>query len=290
MADALFIGIDGGGTNCRARLRDASGRLLGEGRGGPANLRLGRETVMGSVLAACRAALAGAGLAEADLGRVHVGLGLAGAIGAGAGDAFLAGHPFASAALGTDAHTAWLGAFRGGPGAILIVGTGSCGFGVFDGVPVQVGGWGNVISDEGSGGAIGREAVRRAVLALDGRAPATPLSEAILARFDRRPEAIVAFADAAKPADFAALTPEVFAHAAGGDPLGQAIIATAAADIAGIAARLLALGAPAIALLGGLAGPLRPHLAPAIGARLADPASDAMDGAILMARQALERG
>jgi glucosamine kinase len=64
----------------------------------------------------------------------------------------------------------------------------------------------------------------------------------------------------------------------------------AAADIDRIARRLLALGAPAIALLGGLAEPLRPHLAPEIGARLAAPASDAMDGALLMARQALERG
>ena len=290
MADPLFIGIDGGGTNCRARLRDAHGRRLGEGRGGPANLRLGTEAVMASVLAACRAALAEAGLSEADLGRAHVGLGLAGAIGAGSGAALLAGHPFASAVLDTDAHTAWLGAFRGGPGAILIVGTGSCGFGVFDGVPVQVGGWGNVISDEGSGGAIGREAVRRAVLALDGREPATPLSDAILGRFERRPAAIVAFADAAKPADFAALVPLVLGHAAGGDPLGQALVRGAAADIDRIARRLLALGAPAIALLGGLAEPLRPHLAPEIGARLAAPASDAMDGAILMARQALERG
>ncbi|HEX2554568.1 MAG TPA: BadF/BadG/BcrA/BcrD ATPase family protein [Microvirga sp.] len=289
MADPLFIGIDGGGTNCRARLRDAAGRALGEGRGGPANLRLGTAAVMGSVLAACRAALTDAGLSEADLGRAHVGLGLAGAIGAGAGDAFLAGHPFASATLESDAYTAWLGAFRGGPGAILIVGTGSCGFGVFGGRPVQIGGWGNVISDEGSGGAIGREAVRRAVQALDGRAPATPLSDAILNRFDRRPEAIVAFADAAKPADFAALVPLVLDHAGAGDPLGRALVADAAADIAGIAERLLALGAPRVALLGGLAEPLRPHLPPEIAARLAAPASDAMDGAILMAQQALAR-
>ena len=31
----LFLGIDAGGTNCRARLVDAAGRLLGTGRAGP---------------------------------------------------------------------------------------------------------------------------------------------------------------------------------------------------------------------------------------------------------------
>jgi glucosamine kinase len=289
MADPLFIGIDGGGTNCRARLRDARGTLLGEGRGGPANLRLGSETVMASVLAACRAALAAAGLPEAILGRTHVGLGLAGAIEPGRNAALLTDHPFASAVLDTDAYTAWLGAFPNGAGAILIVGTGSCGFGVFDGRPTYVGGWGNVISDEGSGGAIGREAVRRALWALDGRDAPTSLSDAILGHFGRSSETVVAWADGAKPADFAAFTPLVFEHAARGDPLGRALLEGAAADIARIAHRLVALGAPAIALIGGLAEPLRPFLPPEISARLVAPASDAMDGAILMVQQALAR-
>ncbi|MFD1331301.1 N-acetylglucosamine kinase, partial [Methylopila musalis] len=33
---ALFLGVDGGGTRCRARLADAGGRVLGEGLSGPA--------------------------------------------------------------------------------------------------------------------------------------------------------------------------------------------------------------------------------------------------------------
>ena len=31
-----YVGIDGGGTSCRARLRDHQGRLLGEAKGGSA--------------------------------------------------------------------------------------------------------------------------------------------------------------------------------------------------------------------------------------------------------------
>ena len=37
----LFIGVDGGGTGCRARIEDAEGRLLGTGIAGPAAVRLG---------------------------------------------------------------------------------------------------------------------------------------------------------------------------------------------------------------------------------------------------------
>ena len=42
-AGDLFLGVDGGGTQCRARLADRAGRILGEGIAGPANIRLGLE-------------------------------------------------------------------------------------------------------------------------------------------------------------------------------------------------------------------------------------------------------
>ena len=38
MTQGLYLGIDGGGTRCRARLRDGEGRLLGEAEGGLANI------------------------------------------------------------------------------------------------------------------------------------------------------------------------------------------------------------------------------------------------------------
>ena len=75
MADTLFIGIDGGGTQCRARIRDGAGRLLGEGTGGPANLRLGPQVAMGSIVAAAKAAATAGGLNDSDLTRAAVGLG-----------------------------------------------------------------------------------------------------------------------------------------------------------------------------------------------------------------------
>ena len=76
--DRLLVGIDGGGTKCRARITDMDGFVLGEGQGGPANTRLGLDVAFGSIIAATDIALASAGL---NLGRkkdVHAGLGLAG--------------------------------------------------------------------------------------------------------------------------------------------------------------------------------------------------------------------
>ena len=58
----LFLGVDGGGTQCRARLCDGSGTALGEGKAGPANTRLGLDNCMRSVLDATDQCLAEAKL------------------------------------------------------------------------------------------------------------------------------------------------------------------------------------------------------------------------------------
>jgi glucosamine kinase len=285
MAEALFIGIDGGGTSCRARIRDAAGLLLGEGGGGPANVRLDPALVMDSILTASRAAAAAAGLGEDCLASAHAGFGLAGAGLSEKVAALLAQpNPFASVAVETDAYVAWLGAHGGEDGAILIVGTGSCGFAVVGSKRTYVSGWGAEVSDEASGATIGREAIRRALWAYDGRAPVTPLATEIIAFLGGTAERVVAFATSANPGDYGRLAPLVFQHAARRDPLGIALISEAAADAGRIIMRLLEVGAPSVCLLGGLAAELTPWIAPPVRAALTTPRGDAMDGAILMAR------
>src|SRR5258707_9251647 len=69
----LFIGVDGGGTGCRARIEDAEGRVLGTGIAGPAAVWLGIDRSFAALETACRAAAAEAGLqpealAEKDAG------------------------------------------------------------------------------------------------------------------------------------------------------------------------------------------------------------------------------
>lgn len=288
MAEDLFIGVDGGGSRCRARLRDAAGTLLGEGVGGAANARL-HEVAFGGMMVACRQALQVAGLGEGDLGRVHAGLGLAGT----QQDVDLQSvyewpHPFASMVVDTDAYAGWLGAFGGRDGAILILGTGAAGLAVVDGQRTNVGGWGAQIADDGSGMAIGRTALRRSLWALEGMAPMTPLAEDILSVFARDAQKMVIWAGTATPGDFGSFAPRVFTHAEQRDPLAVSILLEAAGDAARMINRLLDIGAPAIAMIGGIFPHIVPWLPPVLVPYLVEPETDAADGAILMARRARE--
>lgn len=58
----LLVGIDGGGTSCRARIRDNQGQLLGEGKSGSANILLGVEVAMSAIIEAITIAAQQAGL------------------------------------------------------------------------------------------------------------------------------------------------------------------------------------------------------------------------------------
>ncbi len=283
----LFLGVDAGGTRTRARIRDEKGFLLGEGEAGPGNARLGEASCL-EVMNAVRAATAAAGLVEADLARIHAGFGLAGTQQKADRDAVLARpHPFASLSLDTDAYAAYLGAFGGRDGAILILGTGSCGLAVVGGKRTTVGGWGAEIADDGSGTAIGRMAVRRVLWALEGMAPLTPLADDVLAFFDRNPENAVAWAATATPTDYAQFAPRAFARAEEGDALAMGIVQEAASGATMYVDRLIALGAPEIAMIGGVFPRLHQWLPARVHPRLVPPEADAMDGAILMARRAL---
>ncbi|HEX9447326.1 MAG TPA: BadF/BadG/BcrA/BcrD ATPase family protein, partial [Dongiaceae bacterium] len=78
MSEGLYLGIDGGGSKCRARIRDSAGRLLGEAEGGHANIYRDRDEARQSIIATAQQAALAAGLAEHDLARLQAGFGLAG--------------------------------------------------------------------------------------------------------------------------------------------------------------------------------------------------------------------
>jgi len=74
----LFVGVDGGGTGCRARIEDAERSLLGSGIAGPAALRIGVDRAFAEVEKACCAAADDAGLGAGALASMHAAVGLAG--------------------------------------------------------------------------------------------------------------------------------------------------------------------------------------------------------------------
>jgi len=289
MPELLYLGIDGGGTSCRARIRNAEGNCLGEGTSASANPRVGLEVAFASIIDATSQALAKAGLGDENLGRLHAGLGLAGVNLESERDAVLAHpHPFADVALETDAYVACLGAHLGGDGAVLIAGTGSHGIALQGNRRYGVGGWGFLVADQGSGAALGRAAVRQALWAHEGMIDTTPLCRRVMARFDNNPGKLMTWADAAFPRDYGALVPLVFEHAEQGDGMATALLREAAEDLALMIRSLLSCGVNQVCLMGGLAKPITPWLPKVALVALVPARGDAMDGAIIMARRQLE--
>lgn len=284
--NALLLGVDGGGTGCRARLTDATGAKLGEATAGPANIRFGLERSFSAILQATTECLVQAGLSSKDSSRITACLALAGA----SEPKHLAAaqdypHPFRRAVVTTDAHAACVGAHGGRDGGIVIVGTGSIGWAERKGLHYRVGGWGWPVSDEGSGAWLGHEALRRVLWACDGRIAWSPLLRAIFTRFDQDPHAILQWTINAVPRDLGSIAPLIVAHTAHNDPVGRELMCMAASSIDALAQRLIAVGTERLSLLGGLAGHVAPWLSDATNSHLVAPKGDALEGALLLARQ-----
>ena len=290
-AGPLFVGVDGGGTGCRARIEDENGSLLGSGIAGPAALRIGVDRALAEVEKACRAALEDAGLGPSALGSMHAAVGLAGVGRKGAlEELLLRPHPFRSVIYAHDATIACIGAHGARDGGIVIIGTGSVGFAVVDGREVRIGGYGFPISDEGSGADLGLHAIRLALRAYDERAVGTSLTRDVMMRFHNDPFEAVAWMDHATATDYATFAPLVMRHADSGDPVARRIIRDAAEQIDELVRRLCEFGASRVALLGGLATSMQPWLAPDVQLRLVPVEGDAVDGALHLARRAAMKG
>jgi glucosamine kinase len=281
----LLLGVDGGGTNCRARLTAVSGEVLGEAVTGPANLRLGLKQSYSAAVEA--AALC---LAQANLGRDHLSRTVACLAMAGASEpSYLAAaqaykHPFRTVVITTDAHAACVGAHGERDGAIIIAGTGTVGWAVLKGQPYRVGGWGLPVSDEGSGAWIGIEALRRVLWACDGRQSWTPLLRALYGAFNEDAHALARWTHNASPSDFGSLAPRIVEHARRGDPVAEELMSGAAFHIDALAKRLREAGAPRLCLVGGLAPFLESRLSEETKLHLTRPAGDALQGALHLAR------
>jgi glucosamine kinase len=285
--DTLLLGVDGGGTRCRARLCSSDGAKLGEAVNGPANIRLGLDQSLNSVVQTVRQCLAQAGLTSHEMPRITACLALAGAseptsLAAAQSRKF----PFGQTTITTDARAACIGAHAGKPGGVIVAGTGTIGWAEPGGR--RVGGWGLPVSDEGSGAWIGCEALRRVLWAQDGRTGWSDLLHALFERFMRDPHAIVRFSSEALPRDFGALAPIVVEHANRNDLVGVELMQVAGGHIDRLAERLVALGAQKLALVGGLAPIMVDWISGATRKHLVRPEGDALDGAVRLARSAAD--
>lgn len=287
--DVLLLGVDGGGTRCRARLADATGNILGEGLAGPANVRLDPDGSLAAVREAAGQCLGQAKLAWQERPIVAC-LALAGA---GEPRSLASGHQlprlFDRTIFTHDARAACMGAHAGEDGAIIIVGTGSVGLAILEGKEYRVGGWGLPLSDEGSGAWLGCEVLRRALWAGDGLAPWSGLLREVFERFDCDGHELARWMSAARPRDLGGLAPLVVAHAAQGDAEACKLMRLAAGHIDRIASRLLEFGDLRLSLMGGLADVIEPYLTKGTTSALVAPRGDALTGALRLARAEAER-
>jgi glucosamine kinase len=271
----LFLGIDGGGTGCRAAVADAAGVILGRGSAGPANIASDPAGAAANILSAAEAAVAAAGGGVV----VAAGLGLAGANAAGAAERLHEALPWPRVAVVTDAITAIKGALGAGDGVVAALGTGSVFAVQRAGRIRQIGGRGLVLGDEASGAWIGRAVLARTLRAVDGFTALTPLLEALLDEMGG-PDGAVAFSLRARPADFAALAPRVVES---DDPAAVAVMAQAEADVADAVGGLRGVEDLPVVFLGGLGTVFAARMAGRFPIGAAQ--GTALDGALLLARE-----
>lgn len=284
MHSDYLLGIDGGGTHCRARLTDKHGRLLAELTGGAANVWSNYTQAIDSVEQLIVRVIAAAGLAPDALANTALVAGLAGANVASVATQLANWQPAcASLQVISDVEIACAGAHAGNAGAVLIVGTGSQGA-AWDGERFTLlGGWGFALSDQGSGADLGRRAMRLALLAHEDLIVKTDFTQAVMARFQHSAEAMLLWTRTATPGDWARVVPDVFSAASAQDPHAVTLIRQTADDIAMMVRRLRVLSRGNIALMGGLAVPVERWLDDDIRALLVAPQQDALAGALLLA-------
>lgn len=279
-----YLGIDAGGSNCRARLIASDGRVIGTGTGGTANARIGLDALYATLRDVCDQAVREAGLSGAQVACIHAAMGIAGISRPGVREALQDfDFPFASTDYATDAFIANVGAHDGQDGAILIIGTGSIAQVRAAGRDFTIGGYGFPISDEGSGAALGLSAMRHALRALDGRTRPTPLSQAVTSRFDHDTAQAIAWMDRASPKDYGSFAPLVMDYAEADDAIARSIVEDAVQHIEQFIETIFARGASRCALVGGLAPRMRPWLKARTVDRLSPVIGDAVSGALHLA-------
>ncbi len=281
-----LIGIDGGGSTCRAALRAGARRI--DRQGGPSNVTTDFDSAIRTIAALIKAVLAEAGREGTDGLTCHLGLaGVTGpAIAARVEAALSAAFPGARFRATGDQVTTLAGALGTGPGAVAGIGTGS--FVARTGPQGfrSLGGRGLVLGDQASGAWLGLRLLQEIMLAVDGLRGQSALGQAIMARHGDDPGEIIAFARTARPSDFATLAPELVAAAGVGDTIARELMAEGAAWLTAALAAIGWSSPEPLCLTGGLGPAYAPYLPAGHQALLIAPQGSALDGALALAERA----
>ena len=253
----ILIGIDGGGTKTDAVLCDETGRVLRRVRGGSTSPTSQTPEVavarLGQILSALTRDFGGLSLS--------VEAAYAGLSGGGVGEYPALLHEALRGLLPNcrrlknhnDALSALRSAIPLGDALVAIAGTGSCVFACVGGELHQVGGWGYLLGDEGSGFDLGVRALKGALREIDGRGERTALTEACRAILKTDVPRAIPRLYAGGRAEIASFAPVLLSAAESGDRVARQELEEAVESLAAqlrAGARLLAPGEHPVALAG----------------------------------------
>ena len=286
---SYLIGVDGGGTGCRVVVANEAGDVLGRAKGGPANIATNLTKSRENILGAVNDAFAVAGLDTAEIQSSTAVLGLAGS---NLGDyraQLEPTLPFARADIISDAETTLVGAIGEADGCIAAIGTGSV-YGRRDEYGfTQLGGWGFLLGDDGSGARLGRDFLHLAILAYDGLQPHSPLTREILDEYNGSPRDLIELAMKFTPRDFGQFAPRIVKASKTGDENAEALMAKHTEIVR---KSIDAIGFDPnkdFCMLGGLGPIYLDRLDDKYQNASHPPIGNALDGAVILAKQLLAK-
>ena len=289
----FIAGIDGGGTKTRLIVRSLDGSFEKIYEYGAFNFNSIGEKAFSSLLAEICDELSSLGVCKSLC------VGAAGISNSKMRDAIDKGFSVSFIkkwSLVGDNVTAHYGALSGNEGIILIAGTGAICYGRNNtGEEWRCGGWGHLIGDDGSGYALGRDALSHLAKVIDGYGDETIIRELVASKLSLKDRGdIIAYVYGHDKSAVAALSPLVEdAYWANDKTAVRIVVENATALVDGICcvADKLDLSNVSVALLGGLLSHetcMRKEVVRLLGERRSDikcvyPADDALHGALMIA-------
>jgi len=261
----FILTVDGGATKTSMAIWTGAGDLLSKANGRACNIFQDTAGSIAAIEALWGELHSVVGLDRTtDRDKVTLSLGVAGASLRAARDACRdAFADFRHCLISSDGYVSLAGAFGGGPGAVLAVGTGivGCRFDA-DGSYTQLSGWGFPVGDRGSGAWLGLQMLADYLQARDGVAAIAESSlwPIIEERIGNDREQILAWLSRATPGDFATFAPAILDAATNKDAEAVDLVTCAVDEIHRLGRQLVGDPPVPLQITGSLGRALKPLL------------------------------
>jgi len=281
----LIVVVDGGGSTCRVNIHDLNNKILGQASGNSANIATNFNETLNNILKTTKLAYSNAGLSYERMHHDIAYLGLAGAGLRGVAARMEDALKFASTTVTSDREITVQGALGNDNGSVALIGTGSF-FVARLGTNIKhVGGWGFQLGDDGGGAILGRELLRRTILAHDGIIAHSPLTLSILDQFGGSPLGLLDFVQSATPMDYGSFAPKLIKAFQNKDPIASQIINLAVLALTHTLDNIDVKSTGVLYMMGGLGSFYQQLLDANYQALCKAPKGDALSGALALAQK-----